>query len=345
MVRLLQFLLTYRLKDSQPRQKTGGFTLIELLVGLILAFLVIIPLLGFVVDMMTTDRQEQAKATSEQEIQAALNYISRDLDQAIYIYDGVGLKQIWDRGDGFPPIPAGKDGVPVLAFWKRKFLPGVLTVTGGNDDAFAYSLVVYYLLKEQGTNCRNSIWSCTAQIGRVELQNAVTKPNSTDIAVAASPPGFPLFNLSPTGALAAGTLDDKMNAWPNGATYDRTQAKIDILIDYIDQSPTNPANPNFPKANCPATPRASSPQVPYDRQSPPSTLLTQAFGSEVTGFYACVETEKNLAKVYIRGNALARMRSKNSPMPTYPSTLGQISYFPSGSIQVQSRGAIAEQGN
>jgi hypothetical protein len=46
-----------------------------LLVGLILAFLVITPLLGFMISIMTQDRQEQAKAASEQEIQSALNYI------------------------------------------------------------------------------------------------------------------------------------------------------------------------------------------------------------------------------------------------------------------------------
>jgi hypothetical protein len=97
---------------------------------------------------METDRKEQAKTASEQEIQAALNYISRDLDQAIFIYDGFGLDKI--KASLPNNIPGG---TPVLVFWKRNFLEKALPIKDGNpsdckprgsgdncDDGFVYWL-------------------------------------------------------------------------------------------------------------------------------------------------------------------------------------------------------------
>jgi type II secretory pathway component PulJ len=333
MVRLLKYLLACNFKAKRQLQKASGFTLIELLVGLIIAFLVILPLLGFMVNMLQTDRQEQAKATSEQEIQAALDYIARDLDQAVFIYDGTGVSAISAR-NGFPAIPTGKTGTPVLAFWKRKFLSQEITVPGGSDDAFAYSLVVYYLLKE--TNCANSTWSCTAQIGRVELQAPVTQAGSTSVIRGE----IPLFNPSSTGSVAGGSTTSgyiaSMNAWPTNSTTPAanyttpTNPSIPILIDYVDQSPITGGDPNIPQPNCPVA----------TQKVPPST--TTAFGSEISGFYACVDNtdDKNTAKVYIRGNALARLRLKTAP-PNYASS--QSSYFPSSSIQVGGRGILGDR--
>ena len=79
----LKWLVLNQLKRSRVTHKMGGFTLIELLISMILAVLVITPLLAFMVNIMTTDRQEQAKATSEQELKTALDYIARDLQQSV----------------------------------------------------------------------------------------------------------------------------------------------------------------------------------------------------------------------------------------------------------------------
>lgn len=71
-------LLRLLLKTQQQQNRSGqaqtekGMTLVELLVGAIMAFLIITPMLGFVVDMLNTDRREQVKANTEQDIQAAL---------------------------------------------------------------------------------------------------------------------------------------------------------------------------------------------------------------------------------------------------------------------------------
>ncbi|NEO96997.1 MAG: prepilin-type N-terminal cleavage/methylation domain-containing protein, partial [Moorea sp. SIO3G5] len=83
MINSLRTLLTHKLKSNKPRINDGGFTLIELLVAMIVAVLIIAPLLRFMITIVDTDRKEQAKATSEQEIQAAMDYIARDLEQAV----------------------------------------------------------------------------------------------------------------------------------------------------------------------------------------------------------------------------------------------------------------------
>ena len=92
----LKFILSLKLKCFGINNKNSGFTLIELLIGMVLAILIITPLLGFMIDILDTDRKEQAKATSEQEIQAALDFIERDLQQAVYIYDRDGLTRNTD---------------------------------------------------------------------------------------------------------------------------------------------------------------------------------------------------------------------------------------------------------
>jgi len=61
MINPLRFLFNNKLKASNLTQAPGGFTLIELLVAMILAALVITPLLGFMLNIMDTDRKEQAK--------------------------------------------------------------------------------------------------------------------------------------------------------------------------------------------------------------------------------------------------------------------------------------------
>jgi type II secretory pathway pseudopilin PulG len=337
MKNLLKLFITYQLKDIKPRQKPGGFTLLELLVGLVLAFIVITPLLGFMISVMTQDRQEQAKAASEQEIQSALNYISRDADQAIFIYDGNGLTEIAAQ------LPTVTSGTPVLVFWKRKFLPKSLPVRGAADcsdttrcdDAFVYALVAYY----QITGCTNNNWSCTTRIGRVEMRDRlldVNNPPGGGNPPAVLPnqdrsPGFQLFNLAQPNASG---LEEQMNNWgedtspENEKVGDINNNKLEILIDYIDQSP------GVPVASCSTAPRKVGEPDYLNRQVPP-TSLTSPTGTN--SFYACVDNDKTIAQVFIRGNALARIRPKQNP-PAYVSS--QQAYFPRASIQVQGRGLV-----
>lgn len=338
MVKLFKILLTYKLKDPKLSQKNGGFTLIELLVGLILAFLVILPLLAFMVNMLNTDRQEQAKASSDQEIQTALTYISRDLEQAVHIYDSYGINQI----QNYLPNPA--NSVPVLVFWKRQFVPQIIPIGGNYDDAFVYALVAYYLKTPTQAECTqaNYAWSCTAQITRVVIKDAVKDRAGNVVSGqrAQADTGFKLFDPK---ASTSGSTEEIMNAWTSdGGT--RISKPAEELIDYIDKSlVTNPTS-TTPTVLCPPVQRTNPPtgvtQLAYtanNYQQVPSPTVVQTSGN---GFYACVDVEKTSAQVFIRGNALARLQKKQNP-PGY--SRDKSAFFPKVSIQVKGRGLFSSK--
>lgn len=314
--------LKFLLQQSHQSRKTSGFTLTELLVGMLMASLVITPLFSFALNIMENDRKEQAKATTEQEIESALDYIAQDLEQAIYIYDADGLDNNSSASsssgikDQIPPVSVASGCrnttptcVPVLVFWKRDHRPGVLPVSGSSvrDDTFVYSLVAYYLIKGN-----SSIWSNAARIGRFEIRDGVrnpTSPTNSDgtpnfITNESTSPGFQLFDLSVTGS----SLKEKMNRWTKTSSSYTTN--VLTLIDYVDQSNLTP-------------------QVcPTGMQRVPSTATVPG------GFYACVDSATTSAQIYIRGSALARI-GDNSTFST-----NQSAYFPSATIQVKGRGFL-----
>jgi prepilin-type N-terminal cleavage/methylation domain-containing protein len=334
MLNPLRFLLTPQYKQSQLAQKTGGFTLIELLVSMIIASIIIVSLLSFVIDILGTDRREQAKASSEQEIQAALDYIARDLQQATYIYDGTatGLVNIQDR---LPPAAGTVAGCdvgscqPVLVFWKREFLPDAFPTTGGDDDAFVYSLVAYYHIKDSA--CQpTSNWSCTSRIGRFQIKDAVRGLDPNAPPPVAADPGFappPVRNNTPT--LTPQTPQQVMNSWTKDPNTDYADNPgVLTLIDYIDQSDlTNAASSVPPLPTCPG--------VVDQNGIPLNPLVGGAFNT--SSFYACVDATKTTAQVFIRGNALARINPRTNP-PSYNSNASV--YFPSAKMQIRGRGTF-----
>lgn len=331
----IKFLLISQLKRSRlAEKKDSGFTLIEVLVAMILAALVITPLLGFMINILDSDRKEQAKSTTEQEVKSALDYIAQDLSQAVFIYNAAALNAnssttptISGIRDQIPPIqPVGNSGCniatckPVLVFWKRKFLSSaeVGGLTGGNDT-FVYSLVGYYLITDGGSN---GTWSNTARIGRFEIKDGIPNPtgnnglsrqdNGKTVYYRQLPDrGFRLFDLSKAGDLAT-----KMKQWVkhpeayNIASITNHPMNA-ILIDYVDKTPSG--------ATCPATTPA---QIPT---------------SSTPGFYACVNATGTTAQVFIRGNAWQRINNSSSP-DNY--TDARATYFPSASIRVQGRGFL-----
>jgi prepilin-type N-terminal cleavage/methylation domain-containing protein len=339
MNRLIRFILNsqLKLKRSQVGTESRGFTLIEILVALIIAALIITPLLGFMITILKTDRDEQAKATSEQEIQSALEYMARDLEQAIYIYDVTGIAAITGN-DG---IPADTNKVPVLVFWKRQFIPDAVPaglvpckddaslcpqppsplVDCSNDpdscdDTFVYSLVGYYLIKDD-TCDPTSTWSCTARIGRFQISDGIYIHATNPIQ--AEDPGFDRFNLNQGGGL---TFKEKMNSWTKDSeSYANSSLpENNILIDYVSQSTTGLS------PNC-------DPNVGAEGEEQVPATLTG-------GFYTCVNTEENgttSAKIFIRGNAKARIEPKTNP-PSY--SANNSTYFPSAEIRVKGRGLL-----
>lgn len=309
-------------KQRSHRLHTVGFTLVELLVAIVISSIVVATLLSFMNNMLNSERREQAKLNAEQEIQTALDFIADDLRAAVYIYDADGIAAIRSQ------LPNTKtDKVPVLVFWKRTFIPkdtqvvttngtstrvGCLTNISGTNtcnerDYFVYSLVTYYLIKDQ-----DYTWSNAARVGRFELQDGIKDPTNSTKYLTNPAPGFKLFDLT-----LPGTIKDKMNAWRKDSTnYDLRRNRIITLVDYIDHS-----NVAIPLPNC--------------EKISPNAQLVPAEGNtanplKIYSFYACVDSAKTLAQVYLRGNALARLNQDN----TYSSS--QSAYFPTVSVQVKS---------
>ncbi len=339
-------LLTKLLKKA-PKQANPGFTLIELLVAMIIATLVITPLLGFMVNILNSDRIEQAKATSEAEIQAAIDYIAQDLEQAVYIYNADGLENASTATspgikNQIPPVAtapgcgkATPNCFPVLVFWKRETEENILPIASPSptaspllDDTFVYSLVAYYLVEDPG-----GIWSNTARIARFQISDGVIDPNDpSDTTVTPAVPkyvvkngktynpskGYQGFDLTKAGS----TLGEKMNQWTkkNGTEEDYTTQAF-TLIDYVDKGTTAPTAP-VPTQNCP-TNTQRIPRLPASTSTNPKT-----------GFYACVDSTNTIAQVYIRGNALARTSNTNAY------SVGNSAYFPTAIVQVKGRGFL-----
>jgi type II secretory pathway pseudopilin PulG len=338
-----KFLLNSLLKQPRRAKGASGFTLIELLVALALTFLIITPLLGLVVSLMSNDRQEQAKVASQQEIQAALDYMAQDLQQAVYIYDATALSKTSPDGinDQIPPYANAVGGcqrdscVPVLAFWKRKFLDREDTINGvkikdladssRGSDRYVYSLVVYYLIKDN----TNGTWSQASRVGRFEVRDGIIDPaNRTQPPTRfLLPPddGFARFDSSTSSS----GLHTQMNKWEKG-DLPYTQP-VEILIDYIDDTKlaefpnkdplklrdqfTPPPNDvenadGFLNATqCKAQTGEGAANAPGSSRVPPQDIIPAELNTG--SFYACVNPVnaqgQSVAQIYLRGNALPRL--------------------------------------
>ncbi|NJK59033.1 MAG: prepilin-type N-terminal cleavage/methylation domain-containing protein [Oscillatoriales cyanobacterium SM2_1_8] len=127
-------------KPVAANQSTTGFTLIELLVALLIGSLIISSLLFVLVRFLDASRREEAKVATQEELQAALNFIADDLQEAVYIYNADGIERDSTQTppgirDQLPHVtnptsdeicpgptasPADRRCVPVLVFWKRQ---------------------------------------------------------------------------------------------------------------------------------------------------------------------------------------------------------------------------------
>lgn len=332
MMSSLKFILITQLRHFKKHESINGFTIIELLVAMILAFLVITPLMVFMTNVMNGDRQEQAKATTEQEMQGAIDYIARDLQQAVYIYDADGVTRNRDTTDitlsgiqdQIPPVKTAPNCdnpnicKPILVFWKREFIAdsvGVSSATDSQkDDGYAYSLVAYYLINN--TSGSNTTWSKQARIGRFQIRGRVNAANANTKGLA-SDTGFNPPPLDPN--ITGSTLKERMNQWQTSLTGSQnygTSNRVETLVDYV--STTGPAITTNTAGVCPGT--NASPKL---------------LGTVASGFYTCVEAAEVLAQVFIRGNALARVQNNNLNYQDY-----QKAYFPSASVRVQGRGFL-----
>lgn len=335
MLKTTNFLLQGWMKFSTRKNRDHGFTLVELLIGLVMAFLVLTPLFGLMISIMNTDEKEQAKTTSEQELQTAIDFITRDLQKAVYIYDSQGVTNNYNTiaaNSGIKDsLPTVTGGVPILVFWKQELVSNVIPTTESKkDDASIYSLVAYYLI-----NSPSTIWSNTARIARWQIKDGVRSPSDTS-GVTCNPsyntsirfvdadncpsPGFKPFDLD-------------MNQWQRSGSFTNDPQ---VLVDFIDQTPRDQTNvPNI------------TPSCAQD-DNQPGVTITPISSTTMTSFYACVSNYADptnqgqvisTAQIFIRGNALARIQTSNIDYEDN----SQQTYFPTVSAIIQARGSSYAQ--
>jgi hypothetical protein len=355
----MKSLLRLLLKSQHQRNRSGpdqtdkGMTLVELLVGAIMAFLIITPMIGFVVDMLNTDRREQVKSNTEQDIQAAVDFIAQDLSQAIYIYDGKGIQDIKNQ----LPDSSITNRTPILVFWKRQQIKNSVPINsitpnkcvekqnaGKCNDTYVLSLVAYYQFKDtEATWCQPSGSPCPTRIARYEIRDGVRKPDPV-----AADTNLPYYNVSDTDP--AQQPDPAFNkafdfskptvsvTVPQGLADNNSGAKNpQVLVNYIDHSSGPPVKADECQT---ALGNPTDPTKVTPTPIPEATLkVTDNTGStpNTNSFYACVDTSKNIARVTIRGNSLRRLQAKDADFKTTSSA-----YFPTATVQVQGLGAVGK---
>lgn len=352
---LLRLLLKsqHQRNRSEPAQTDKGMTLVELLVGTIMAFLVITPMLAFVVDMLNTDRREQVKSNTEQDLQAAVDFIAQDLSQAIYIYDQAGITAINSTTNKLPPAPANTTGTPILVFWKRQQIKNAVPVASTGDpkpincnpaakpgaanecnDTYVLSLVTYYQIQDPPNS--NSTWcqpegaSCPTRIARYEIREPVRDPDTID-------PKKPYYGEGELKESQQGSKAFNENFNFSKPTENVTTGKDfppspEVLVNYIDPSTSGPP---LSSTECQAA--LGKPTDPKDPTKLLDEATLQVTDDKTNSFYACVDTARNIARVTIRGNSLRRLQANDTDYKAEKSA-----YFPTASVQVQGLGGIGK---
>ena len=167
---------------QQRQHRTSGFTLTEVLISIAIAGVIVSGLLSLVVELLQIDRREIALERVQRDMQRTLDYISDDLEEAVYVYDNTRLLEIVeDIGQLDDVMGAGGvgsgDAVPLLAFWRTDPLDDVdLEACDGTDEACrvartrraSYSLVVYYQQHRDDADPNNP-WQGESVVRRYEL--------------------------------------------------------------------------------------------------------------------------------------------------------------------------------
>lgn len=313
---------------SKPRRHQRGFTLTELLVGLVTSSIFLAATAGIAVETIKQDRRESAKIATQGEMQLAMDYIRRDLQEAVFVYSGTEMQT-----QLITPGHINTNDTPVLAFWKIRAAneceitaanptpPAVCTTDPGGQGIGNLSLtgnmfvlVVYYWQDNAG----NTTWPADeygpARISRLELDAFQASPalaQRTDYR-APQPPNY---------------VD-----WPYPATFgllgsfNATLSPRQVLTAFVDSNQANPA----PTAI--ACPTGYNPSTNTTNGAPPSAA--NAFYS----IFACVyqqnaPTESQDVILYMRGNGWARADKIAKVTDT--------SHYPSLQTRVFARGNFA----
>jgi prepilin-type N-terminal cleavage/methylation domain-containing protein len=317
---------------SRRGNSIKGFTLLELLVTTAIAAGIVAGLLFIVVQIMGVDQKEASKNETQREMQLALNYISTEMRDAVYVYTGetmaapTGTAPLPRNGqsltDFLPANLLSANSVPVIAFWKQQPFPKkVKDLCAGSSppadvactNGSSYALVVYLL----NTSNPDGTWKGKARITRYALTEFDDDGNRT------------------TGYVNPGVYNNNFQTWPYGASSSsianlqtaRPSGVIpSALVDFVDDT----ANSSTQTQLCPNDPTTTGEDYNI---SPPAAMLTGTLAG-VRSFYACVNRRSTLGEtqdvlIYLRGNVVGR-----------PGGFGTTSFLPALETRVLSRGVL-----
>lgn len=218
----------HRTFTAPKRSKISGFTLLELLVAMIVSSIVVSGLLYLVVELLKTDRRETVLDQTQRDMQRALDYMSDDIREAVYIYSTPTT--VTNSTTGLTDLPAG--GVPVLAFWRpdpiNTGIPTCSTLGASTTTIFqqcevlkirqsAYSLVVYL----QKPNDGNANWPGKSRIIRYKLDKYSN-----------------LTTLASTTGYRDPAVDSNFGGWTRSGLT--TNGISTVLVDFVDYDATTP---------------------------------------------------------------------------------------------------------
>ncbi|HEY9809911.1 MAG TPA: prepilin-type N-terminal cleavage/methylation domain-containing protein [Halomicronema sp.] len=361
----------YNKKYGRSRKRIRGFTLIELLVSIIISAGVIMLILSFIVQMSETDRRELALTQTQRDMSFALDYMSNELKEAVYVYDeeclgttGRGTPNRAEDLTANPPVPSYCPGLqnhlqfpaevaPVLAFWKIESVPYVADPSGTENlpqtcpqgreqecnalllNRSSYTFVMYGIRADRPTGSGNPTWIGPGRIVRYELRQYQTVSTLTPTAGYVDPTNSGITFSSWPRVYQTG-------AAPTGLTPPENYAqKEQVLVDLVDIG-------ILPKERTEPITTNSCPNPTDYTLSKPQVLDEKGTLKDNSSFYTCIRKAQSGQSqdvfISIRGNALKRAGMPESLNTTTtgndPNSSRNSAYLPGVSAQVQTRGVF-----
>ena len=332
-----------RLWAAYRKRQQAGFTLIELLVAMFIGSIITVSLLALVVQLVDVNQRDASRSETQRDMQSAMNYITQELREAVFVYDGDCLQgtAIITPGNfatecpgvvnyipaGLSATSATSASIPVLAFWRADPLPQGLvaacaTNSGDLDDTIvpaavlgvpclsgrSYTLVVYALVNDTSTT---DIWQGRGRIVRYQLPQFSgngTQTNTGYVDPLSSPNSsfqqWPFQLTTDASNVAVVSNGQTTGGRPADSTLVSNSA---VLVDYVDDG----LLPR-PTLSCPN--RADTSTNPYAATPRSDALFNPA---NIRSFYACVRgktygavaTEQNVnqeVQVFLVGNVQGR---------------------------------------
>jgi len=325
--------------------KKRGFSVVEQMISLVIGSLIVAALLGMMTEFINSDKKEAAFLATEKDTQIALDYITEDLREAVFVYETIPTR-LTDALPDFAAIPElGPSTQPILAFWKTEPIPsdimptacsaaqGFITPQRKEECRLAllkrnsYTLVVYLQTTEPSNK-----WLGKSRIIRYALTQYIDGRGlnaSTGFVNPAVYNNFLTWPIDKDGVNQQLREGGAGRPDPSG----NNQPKPMVLVDFIDvpdrtefRSASNPDLPPSPLV-CPNPPNATT----YVR-TPTDETISNSFFACVRSIQGRLGANQDII-VYLRGNAEGRDRLTKT-----------TEFIPNLQAQVTLRGVIDKSG-